>query len=92
MFCVNIQHKTHFIYDSYVKSFLVRAFCRKSKRKFPGVDIPAGSAIHSLVNKLKTTRSILDDKMKIRRHVLTEEKLEDADARVEHLTRKLLKN
>jgi hypothetical protein len=38
-------------------------------KKYPGVDIPARSTIHYLVNKFKTTGSVLDKKIKRRHHV-----------------------
>jgi hypothetical protein len=52
---------------------------RELKKKFP-----ARSTIHYLVNKFKTTGSVLDKKIKRRHHVLIEEKLDDTGVRLEH--------
>jgi hypothetical protein len=72
-----------FIYGSYVKSNSAHVCFRKFQQKFPGVDITARSTIHYLVNKFKTTGLVLDKKIKIIRHVLTEETLDDIGTRLE---------
>jgi hypothetical protein len=43
------------------------------------------------VNKLRTTGFLIDKKQKHKRRVLTEEKLDDIGARLEHTPRKSLK-
>jgi transposase len=43
------------------------------------------------VNKLRTTGLLIDKKQKHKRRVLTEEKLDDIGARLEHTPRKSLK-
>jgi hypothetical protein len=63
------------------KTDSVPVYRREFQQKFPGVDIPTSSTIHHLVNKIKTTGSVLDKKIKRRRHVLTAEKLYDICAR-----------
>jgi hypothetical protein len=50
-----------FICDSYVKCDSAHICCREFQHKFPGVDISARSAIHYLVNKLKTAGLELAD-------------------------------
>jgi hypothetical protein len=72
-----------FIYNSYVKCFSARVCRREFEQKFPGGDVPVIFTIHYLVNKFKTTGSVLDKKIKRRRHVLTEEKLHNIGARLE---------
>jgi transposase len=44
-----------------------------------------------LVYKLRTTGLLIDTKQKHKRRLLTEEKLDDIGARLEHTTRKSLK-
>jgi hypothetical protein len=72
------------------KSDSVRVYRREFQQKFPGVDIPARSTIHNLVNKFKTTGSLLDKKIKRRHHELTEGRLNDNGARLERSPRKSL--
>jgi hypothetical protein len=69
-----------FIYEIYVKSNSVHVCHREFKQKFPGVDIPARSTIRYLVNKYKTTGSVLDKKIKTVHYILTEEKLHETGA------------
>jgi hypothetical protein len=49
-------------------------------------------ADNNLVNKLRTTRLLIDKKQKHKRRVLTEEKLDGIGARHEHTPRKSLKS
>jgi hypothetical protein len=64
-----------FIHDSYMKNDSARVRRSEFQQVSRGVDIPAWSTVHYLVNKFKTTVSIPDKKIR-RRHVLTEEKLD----------------
>jgi hypothetical protein len=52
--------------------------------------VPSRQTVHILLNKLRATRLLLDKKQKRKRRVLTEEKLDDIGARLEHTTRKPL--
>jgi transposase len=64
---------------------------RKFRRKFRGERVPSRQTIHNLVNKLRSTGLLIDKKQKHKRRVLTEEKLDDMGARLEHTPRKSLK-
>jgi biotin operon repressor len=48
--------------------------------------------IHNLVNKLRSTGLLIDKRQKHKRRVLTEERLGDIGARLEHTPRKSLKH
>jgi transposase len=66
--------------------------CRwKFQRKFRDERVPSRQTIHNLVNKRKTTELLIDKKTEHKRRVLTEEKLDDIRARLEHIPRKSLK-
>jgi hypothetical protein len=57
--------------------------CRqKFKCKFRDERVPSRQTIHHLVNKLAGL--LTDKKLKYKRRVLTEEKLDDVGARLEH--------
>jgi hypothetical protein len=56
---------------------------RKFRYQFPGELFPSKQSTHNLVNKLKTTGSLLDRKPNRKRNLLTEEKLDDNGARLE---------
>jgi hypothetical protein len=62
---------------------------RKFRRKFRDQSVPSRQTIH---NKLRTTGPQIDMKQKHKRRVLTEEKLDDIGARLEHTPRKSLKH
>ena len=47
--------------------------------------VPSREAICLLVNKFRETGSILDKKRNIKRHVLTEQKLEEIGERLEKI-------
>ncbi|KAJ4433388.1 hypothetical protein ANN_15647 [Periplaneta americana] len=67
------------------------ALCRREfQERFPGVDPPERTTVHKIVNKFKTTGSVLDKKRRRRRHVLTEEKLDDIGAQLEQSPQKSL--
>jgi ribosomal protein L35 len=53
--------------------------------------VPSRQTVHNLVNKVGTT-GLLIDKQKHKRHVLTEEKVDDTEAKLEHTPRKSLKH
>jgi transposase len=62
--------------------------CReKNLRKIHDGIIPSRQKIHNLVNKLRSTGLLLDEKQKHKRRVLTEEKLDDIGTRLEHILR-----
>jgi hypothetical protein len=66
--------------------------CRqKFRHKFRDERLPSKQTIHTLVNKLRTTGLLIDKKQKYKHRVLTEEKLHDIGARLEHTPRKLQK-
>jgi transposase len=67
--------------------------CRKKfRRKFNVERAPSRQTIHNLVNKVRTTGLLIDKKTKHKRRVLTEEKLDEIGARLEHAPRKSLKH
>jgi transposase len=49
-----------------------------------------GQTIHNLKNKFRTTGLLIDKKQKHKGRVLTEDKLDDIGARLEHTSRKSL--
>jgi hypothetical protein len=55
-------------------------------------EVPSRQTVHSLVNKLRTMTLLIDRKQKHKCWVLTEEKLDDIGARLEHIPRKSLKH
>jgi transposase len=85
-----VQHTLEqrvFLYDAYVKCGSARKCRRKFRRKFRGETVPSRQTIHNLVNKLRSTGLLIDKKQKHKRRVLTEEKLDDMGARLEHTPR-----
>ncbi|PNF19355.1 hypothetical protein B7P43_G06719, partial [Cryptotermes secundus] len=64
---------------------------RKFRGKFRDERVPSRQSIHNLMNKLTSTGLLTDRKQKYERRVLTEEKLDDIGARLEHTPRKSLK-
>jgi hypothetical protein len=75
-----------FLYDTYVKY----GSARKWWHKFRDERVPRRQTIHNLVNKL-WTGLLIGKKQKQNRRVLTEEKLDDKGAKLEHTPRKSLK-
>ncbi|KAJ4441342.1 hypothetical protein ANN_11197 [Periplaneta americana] len=73
-----------FLYDAYVKYSSARRCRREFEHRFAGVRIPSRSTIHDLVNKVRRTGSFLNKKRVQQRRVLTEEKLDEVGARLEH--------
>jgi hypothetical protein len=80
-----------FLYDTHVKYKSARKRRRNFWRKFRYETVPSRKIIHNFMNKLRTTGPLIDKKQKHKRRVLTEEKLGDTGARLEHTPRKLLK-
>jgi hypothetical protein len=80
-----------FLYDTYEKYGSAGKCWRKFRRIFHDERVPSRQIIHSLVNKLRITRLLTDRKTKHKHRVLTEDKLDDTGARLEHTTRKSLK-
>jgi hypothetical protein len=70
------------VYDTYVKYESAGKGRRKFRRKFRGERVPSGQTIHNLVNKLRTTGFLIDKKTKHKLRVLTEEKLDEREARL----------
>jgi hypothetical protein len=65
--------------------------CRSIFRcQFPGERFPCKRSTHNIVNKLKTTGSMLDRKPDRKRNLLTEEKLDDIGTRLETSPRRSL--
>jgi transposase len=80
-----------FLYDTCVEYGSPRKCQRKFQRKFHDERVPSRQTIHSVVNKLREMGLLIDKKQKHKRCVLTEEKLDDIGARLEHTPRKSLK-
>lgn len=80
-----------FLYDTYVKYSSARRCRREFQQRFAGVRIPSRSTIHDLVNKVRRTGSFLNKKHVRQRRVLTEEKLDEVGARLEHTPQKSLR-
>jgi hypothetical protein len=75
-----------------VKSGCVRTVRRRFAHKFQDVTIPHRKTIHAIVNKVRQTGSLLDKKRTVsKRRVLTEEKLDEIGARLEHSPQKSLR-
>jgi transposase len=76
-----------FLYDTYVK----HGSAGKCRRKFRDETVPSRQTIHNLVNKLRTMGFLIDKETKYKHRVLTEKKLDDTGARLEHTPGKSLK-
>jgi transposase len=76
-----------FMYDTYV----IYDAARKCWPEFCDERVPSGQTIQNLVNKLRTTGLLTDKKQKHKRRGLTEEKLDDIGARLEHTSKNSLK-
>ncbi|KAJ4445408.1 hypothetical protein ANN_07213, partial [Periplaneta americana] len=63
---------------------------RRFLTEFPEVRLPSREAVRKLVNKLRETGSILDKKRRVKRRVLTEEKVGEVGERLEHSPQKSL--
>jgi hypothetical protein len=79
-----------FLYDSYVKKKSYKSCKRRFHRRYPGVCIPASSAILRLVKKVRSAGSFVNKKYTRQNAMLTEETLDEIGARLEHSPRKSL--
>ena len=81
-----------YIHNTYMKS---RKSCSQTRRKFrvkfPGRPVPNPSTIRRQAKRFKETGSVKNRKVKRRRHVLTEETLDEIGERLEHTLQKSLK-
>jgi hypothetical protein len=80
-----------FLYDTYVKYGSARKWRQKFQCEFRDERVPSRQTINSLVNKLISMGLLIDKKQKRKFWVLTEKKLDDKGARLEHAPRKSLK-
>jgi hypothetical protein len=80
-----------FLYVTHVKYGSARTCRRKFLRKFLDERVPSRQTIHNLVNKLKTTGHLIDKTLKHKLRMLTEVKLDNIGARLEHTPIKSLK-
>jgi hypothetical protein len=71
------------MYDSYVKYSSWKKCVQKFSRKYPGLKLPSKSTIYRIVHKVQRTGTVLDKKRHRKRHVLTEEVLDDIGAQLE---------
>jgi hypothetical protein len=71
-----------FLYGTRVKYGSDRKCRRKFRRKFRDERVPSRQTIHNLVNKLGTAGLLIDKKQKRKPRMLTEEKLDDVEARL----------
>jgi transposase len=72
------------LYDTYMKYGSVRKCRQKFRCKFRDGRVRSKQTIHKLVNKPRSTGLLIDKKQKYKHQVLTEEKLDDIEARLEH--------
>ncbi|PSN31302.1 hypothetical protein C0J52_14628 [Blattella germanica] len=74
-----------YLYNAYIKS---RKSCAKTRSKFrlkfPNRPVPSATAIRNLAKKFKEMGSVNNRKINGKYTVLTEEKLDDIAARLEH--------
>ena len=84
--------KCVYIHNTYMKS---RKSCSETRRKFrvkiPGGPVPNPSTIRRQAKIFKETDSVKNRKVNRRRHVRTEETLDEIDERLEHTRQKSLK-
>ena len=81
-----------FMYDSYVITSSCREVVRRFQANYSGMRVPSRETVHLLVNKFRETGSILDTKRKVKRHVLTEQKLKEIEGRLENSPQKSLRH
>ena len=81
-----------YIHNTYMKS---RKSCSETRLKFrvkfPGRPVPNPSTIRRQAKRFKETGSLKNRKVNCRRHVLTEETLDEIGERLEHTLQKSLK-
>ena len=79
-----------YIHNTYMKS---RKSCSETRRKFrvkfPGGPVPNPSTIRKQAKRFKETGSVKNRKVNRRRHVLTEETLDEIGERLEHTPKNL---
>jgi hypothetical protein len=80
-----------FLYDTYMKYGSTGKCRQKLLHKFYEVRVPSRQTIHNLTNKHKTAGLLIGNKTKHKRRVLTEEKLDNIGATLEHTPGKSLK-
>ena len=82
-----------YIHSTYMKS---RKLCSETRRKFrvkfPGGPVPNPSTIRRQAKRFKETGSVKNRKVNRRRHVLTEETLDEISERLEDTPQKSLKS
>ena len=80
-----------YIHNTYLRS---RKLCYETRRKFrikfPGGPVPNPSIIRRQAKRFKETGSVKNRKVNRRRHVLTEETLDEIGERLEHSSQKSL--
>jgi hypothetical protein len=81
-----------FLHDTYMKYRSAGKCRRKFQRTFRDERVPSRQTVHSLVNKHRTTGLLIYKKQKHKLQVLTEGKLDDIGASLEHMPRKSLKH
>jgi hypothetical protein len=78
-----------FLYELYVKCGSARKQWGKFCRKFPEITVPSTTGIHKLVKTVRSAGSLPDKKpAKKKCCVLTEERLDEIEARLEHASLK----
>ena len=78
-----------YIHNMYMKSRKSCSETRKFRIKFPGRPVPNPSTIRRLAKRFKETGSIKNRNVNRRRHVLTEETLDEIGKRLEHTPKNL---
>jgi hypothetical protein len=82
-----LEQRNIFLYVTHVKY----GSARKCRQKFCDERVPSSQTIHILVNKLRTAGLLIDKKLKHKRQMFTEERLDVIGARLEYTPRKSLK-
>ena len=79
-----------YIHNTYIKS---RKSCSETRRKFrvkfPGGPVPNPSIIRRQAKRFKETGSVNNIKVNRRRHVVTEETLDEIGERLKHIPKNL---
>lgn len=77
-----------FMHDSYVLTNSCREVLRRFLTEYLGVPAPHRDSVRKLVTKFREMGSILDEKQRVNKRVLTEEKLDEVGERLEHTPQK----
>ena len=80
-----------YIHNMYMKSRKSCSETRKFRIKFPGRRVPNPGTIRRQAKRFKETDFVKNRKVNGRRHVLTEETLDEIGERLEHAPQKSLK-